>query len=202
MLHAAYDRLSSKERNEIDALVQEAIGQSGDDRIRALVETYRQRDASSLNNEMHSIVGTELRAIPSQLESYYSRYFNNRIKIVEYSEKYEHVFTDLQTRVKQIDADLISRKSEIDSLETSLQSQAATLKEWEARLSNYKANGQVAQYNSEVEDFNQNIRNYNRQIEKLRISIDEYNQKVAERNNLALQQNELIKHLDSRAAEL
>lgn len=202
MLHAAYDRLSKDERKEIDALVKEAIDQSGDDRIKTLVEAYRQRDASSLNNEMHSIVGTELRNISPQLEKYYSKYFINRIKIVEYSEKYELVFTNLQTQVKQIDADLISRKSEIDSLESSLQSQAASLKEWEARLNNYKATGQIEQYNSEVEDFNQNIRSYNRQIETLRTLIDEYNQKVIERNNLALQQNELIKHLDSRAAEL
>jgi hypothetical protein len=202
MLHAAYERLSSGEREEVDKLVKEAIDVSSNERIKTLVETYRQRDAGSLNNELHSIVGTELRDISPQLEEYYSRYFLNRSKIVDYSEKYEAVFTNLQTQVVQIDADLLLRKAEIDSQETSLETQAVTLQSWEARLNNYKSTGQISQYNAEVEDYNQSIRNYNLQIEAVKSLINAYNQKVVERNDLALQQNELIKHLDSKTEEL
>lgn len=202
MLHAAYARLSSGEKEEIDALVARAVEEGANDRIKNLIESYRVREPESLTNEMHSIVGTEMRDLPVELEQYYSRYFLNRERVVEYSENYEAVFTNLQTQVEQIDADLLLRKSEIDSLEAELESQASELQEWEVRLKDYRANNQIAEYNSEVDDFNRSINSYNSKLQKTRNLIAEYNQKVVERNNLAVQQNQLIKSLDSKATDL
>lgn len=202
MLHAAYERLSSKEKKRIDALTAEAIEKSGSTRIRELVEAYRARDPSTVNNEMHSIVGTEMRDIPAELEEYYSRYFLNRERVVEYAEKYEAVFISLDAEVDRIDADLLLRKAEIDNLEASLEFQAREIAAWEARLNGFKANNQIAEYNSELNGFNNSVRAYNAKLTKTRKLIEEYNQKVIERNNLALQQNQLIKSLDSKAVDL
>lgn len=202
MLHAAYARLGSVEKERVDALVESAVNEGANDRIKKLIESYRVREPESLANEMHSIVGTEMRSLPTELEEYYSRYFLNRERVVEYSENYEAVFTGLQTRVEQIDADLLLRKSEIDTLETGLVAQADDLQAWEARLNAYKANNQIGQYNSEVDDFNSGINSYNASLAKVRNLIAEYNRMVVERNNLALQQNQLIKSLDSKATDL
>lgn len=202
MLHAAYARLSSKDKEMVDKLTAQVIENSANERIKKLVESYRLREPSSVNNEIHSIVGTEIRDLPAELEEYYSRYFLNRERVVEYSENYEAVFTDLQTRVEQIDADLLLRKSEIDSLEANLVAQANELQAWEARLNAYKANNQIGQYNSEVDDFNKGINSYNASLATARNLIAEYNRMVVERNNLALQQNQLIKSLDSKATDL
>lgn len=202
MLHAAYDRLSSKEKQRVDALVESAVNDGASARILKLIESYRTRDPLSLNNEMHSIVGTEMRDIPDELEQYYSRYFLNRQKVVEYSEKYEEVFTSIQNRVDQIDADLLLRKSEIDNLETALEAQAKELQAWEARLSAYRAQNKIAQYNSEVNGYNSGVNSYNASLARVRKLIAEYNQLVIDRNDLAVQQNHLIKSLDSKAADL
>lgn len=202
MLHAAYARLSSKDREMVDKLTSQVIESSSNERIKDLVESYRLREPTSVFNEMHSIVGTEMREIPAELEEYYSRYFLNRLSVVEYSEKYEAVFVSLQVEVDRIDADLLLRKSEKDSLEASLELHYDELQAWENRLDAYKANNQNTQYNSEVDDFNRSINSYNVKLQKIRELIEEYNQKVVERNNLALQQNQLIQSLDSRAKDL
>lgn len=202
MLHAAYERLSPKDKEMVNALTTQVINSSTNERIKKLVESYRLREPSSVDNEIHSIVGTEIRNIPVELEEYYARYFLNRLKVVEYSEKYEAVFISLETEVAKLDADLLLRKSEIDSLEASLEVSADELQAWETRLNGYKANNQIAQYNSEVDDFNRSVNAYNAKLQKTRQLIAEYNQKVAERNDLALQQNQLIKSLDSKATEL
>lgn len=202
MLHAAYARLSTNERQHIDALVQEAVDEGANERIKKLIESYRVREPKDLANEMHSIVGTEMRNIPDELEVYYSRYFLNREKVVEYSENYEAVFTNLQAKVEQIDADLLLRKSEIDTQEAKLEVDAGELQAWQTRLNAYKANNQIAEYNSEVDDFNRSVNSYNALLAKTRSLIAEYNQMVVDRNNLALQQNQLIKSLDSKAKDL
>ena len=202
MLHAAYGRLSAKEKERVNNLTAIAVQNSTNTRILNLIESYRLREPSSVENEIHSIVGTEIREIPVELEEYYSRYFLNRLRVVEYSEQYEAVFVSLKTEVDKIDADLLLRKSEIDSLETSLKIQAGELQAWETRLNAYKSNNQIAEYNSEVDDFNKSVVAYNAKLQKTRNLITEYNQKVVERNNLALQQNQLIKSLNSKATDL
>ena len=69
MLHAAYERLSSKERQKIDALTQKAYEQSANERIRGTVDAYKKRDPSIVPNELHSILGTEVRDLPAELET-------------------------------------------------------------------------------------------------------------------------------------
>jgi len=202
MLHAAYARLSAKEKQRVDKLVDAVVKAGVSNRISKLIESYRTREPENLANEMHSIVGTELRVLSNELEVYYSQYFLNRERVVEYSENYEAVFTGLQTKVEQIDADLLLRKSEIDALEASLETQASELQTWETRLNGYKASNQIAQYNSEVGEFNRGINAYNASLAKARKLTAEYNQKVVERNDLAHQQNQLIKSLDSKATDL
>lgn len=202
MLHAAYARLSSKDKQMVDNYTAQVIENSTSERIKKLVENYRLHEPSSVKNEIHSIVATEIRDIPVELEEYYARYFLNRLAVVEFSEKYETVFISLDAEVEKIDTDLLLRKSEIDNLEANLETQAGELQAWETRLSAYRANNQYAQYNSEVGDFNASVADYNAKLQKARRLTAEYNQKVIERNNLALKQNQLVKSLDSKAEEL
>lgn len=91
MLHAAYDRLSRGEQERIDALVAKAFNEYADERVKKVVASYEQRDASVVPNELHSIIGTEVRQLPPELEEYYSKYLANRLRVVEYSEQYEAI---------------------------------------------------------------------------------------------------------------
>ena len=105
MLHAAYGRTKRQGKERVNNLTAIAVQNSTNTRILNLIESYRLREPSSVENEIHSIVGTEIREIPVELEEYYSRYFLNRLRVVEYSEQYEAVFVSL--KLKSIKSTLI-----------------------------------------------------------------------------------------------
>lgn len=202
MLHAAYDRLSSREKKRVDALVAGAFSDVKDKRVLDTVERYRERDATVVPNELHSILGTEVRDLPDELEQYYKRYFTNRAAVVTFSEQYQQAFTERQAKIDGYDMRLKTLQSQIDALQTSLKNQEDGLQSERARLDSLRASNRIDEYNAAVPGFNERIRRYNADVASARKLIDEYNTIVAERNAIAVEENELIKAIDSRPGTL
>lgn len=202
MLHAAYDRLGTKERERIDRLLEATIRTITDQRIKKLLDSYAAKDQGSLLNEAHSIIGTEVKTIDPELESYYKAYFLNRQAVVAYSDAYEQVFLDIDKQVEAMDADLTLRKAQIDQREASLSSESQGINDWRKRLDALSAEGNTAEYNRQVPEYNKAVDSYNKHLQEVKELISEYNALVAKRNDLALQQNQLVKSLDSKATEL
>lgn len=199
LLHAAYDRLSSSERKRIDSLVDSAYRTVTSERIKQNVEQYRQRDASLLMNELHSIMGTEVRDLPGELEDYYRQYFSSRVAIVGFSEQYEKVFTDRQNAVAAYDTQLANLKVYIDSLEAQLTADIQKLNNERTRLEALLAAQQYDAYNQAVPQFNKMVQQYNGKLAQAKSLLDQYNKLVSERNAVALEEQELLKAIDSRA---
>jgi hypothetical protein len=198
MLHAAYERLDSSEKTRINKLLYSTFANVTDKRILDTVEQYRKKDPSVVANELHSILGTEVKTLPLELENYYKRYFNDRSKVVSYSEQYEQAF---DARKKQVDADdveLKALKPQITSLEDSLQNQLKNLKSQKSQMDGFLSEKKYEEYNAMVPTYNANVISYNRDVAKVGRLIDQYNNLVKERNALALEENELIKAIDSR----
>ena len=202
MLHAGYDRLSDKERERVDILTAREMAKITDERLRTVIASYRSRDANIVPNELHSILGTEVRNIDPELETYYKKYFTNRSAVVALSEKYEQVFTDSKAKVERYDAELALIKSQVDILEKDLDIRADDLAIDKAELDRLAKTNRVSEYNNKVPSYNQNVNSYNLDLERYKGLIDEYNGKVVERNSLTVEQNSLIKSLDSKAQEL
>lgn len=202
MLHVAYERLSSSEKVRINAMLQKAFSQIKDPRILETVEQYRQKDPSVVNNELHSILGTEVGELPVDLTSYYGRYFINRSNVVEYSTKYEKTFSGLKDRVAIIDSDLQNLKVQIEGLEKELKTEAIIISQQKANMDRLISSNQTAQYNELVPGFNALINSYNRKVNEASRLIGQYNSSVKTRNELALEENELIKAIDSRPSTL
>lgn len=202
MLHAGYDRLSDNERTRIDTLTAREMAKLTDERIRTVIASYRQRDPNVVPNELHSILGTEVRSLDPELETYYKKYFTNRAAVVALSEKYEHVFTDNQTKVDRFDAELALIKSQVDVLEKDLNTRASDLTIDKAELDRLAKSNRVAEYNAKVPLYNAGVNSYNSDLNRYRSLIEEYNNKVVERNALTIEQNSLIKSLDSKAQDL
>lgn len=137
VLHVAYDRLTQHERSEIDGLVSEAAkaAQRDNPELSERLAVYDQTEPGQRNNELHSIIGTEVAKITPELEEYYARYFKDRQKIIAYATEYTEVFNSL-------------KKSQ-ESLETKLE----TLK--------VEINENTDQYNSEITQLNQDIETFN-----------------------------------------
>lgn len=202
LLHAEYDRLSANDKKKISLMIKSAYAKVKDKRIIDTINSYRKAGADT-TNELHSILGTEIRNLPNDLENYYKRYFTNRLKIVSYSEHYEKAFSDRRNRanaiysqIKSIEAQLKNMKSQIDDAENSLRSTKPSL----------DAGRNTAM---DVAAYNQTVDKYNRQVEAYRILINTYNNLVGEHNSLVadyklvtLEENELIKAINSRSSSV
>lgn len=202
MLHAAYDRLSVSEREAVDRMTQSAFDGLRDARLAEVVESYRQRDASVVSNELHSILATEFRTLPKQLEDYYERYFHDRLTVVGFSEKYEAVFTEQMNRIKTlsdqiaaIENDLQAQIRSVDELETGLSADAD-------RLNSLRAQNRVDEYNAGVSPYNARIGQYRRLIADYNAKVQRMNQLVEEHNSVAFEQKKLTDAIDSNQPSL
>lgn len=198
-LHAQYDRLSNTERSRVDKMVNDQYARLPDERIKQTVEKYRAKDPDVVANELHSILGTEVRTLPAELENYYSRYFRNRVQVVAYSEKYEQTFVDLTEQVKSYDRDLSALKTRINSNQVEIQGLNNELERQKNRLDSLLDDGQTEEYNDAVPPFNELVANYNSLIARTRAMINDYNSIVEKRNSIATTEQQLIEAINSNA---
>ena len=197
-LHAAYGRLSTSERRNVDAMTLAAFAAVTNQRIKDTVEQYRKQDAGIVPNELHSILGTEVRTLPAELDAYYARYFTDRSKVVGFSEQYEQAFTDRKNQIIAFDAQLASIKEQIAALQNTLASSAASLERERIQLDKDRSSGNIAAYNEGVAPYNRHVALYNQQIDQLTAFVDQYNDIVLKRNAIASEEQELTKSIDSR----
>jgi chaperonin cofactor prefoldin len=182
MLHAAWDRLSDDERNRLAALLETEYSKIADEALRERMDYYARAQPGERANELHSIIGTEVRNLSPELEQHYAKYFEDRSVVVGLHEKYQSVFTSLDSRAKQIETELSTLKSEIEQM-----------------MANYNAS--VAQLNTDIAAFNSRAQTsggfssqseFNRQRQSLANRVDELatlretiNTKISRYNTLA-----------------
>lgn len=201
-LHAMYSRLDKDERAKVDKMTTDFFATLDNARIKKTIQGYRSKDPSVVPNELHSILGTEVRNLSPDLENYYKKYFNDREKIVDYSDSYEQAFLDIENKAKQYDATLSTLKNKIDADEAQINTQLAALDEKQRQMDSLKARGNIDAYNSQVPQYNTMIRSYNALVNQTKQEIDEYNSLLNKRNQLALQQQQLYKEIDSNSVNV
>ncbi|TAH32515.1 hypothetical protein EYC58_02935 [Candidatus Saccharibacteria bacterium] len=198
MLHAAYRRLSSSERKEVDGwLMAYYQNELTDQRIKDIIESYKKSEPDDVVNEMHSIFATEIATLPSNLETYYKRYFENRAKVIAYTSQYQAEFTTRQDQITTYDSQLKSLKSQIDANEATLKQQRSTLDKLSQQMQSAKARGDTAAYNSMVPGYNAKVNAFNVLLEATKSQIAQYNDLVEKRNAVAVEEQQLVKALSS-----
>lgn len=197
LLHAAYLRMSSSERTEVDALLAQTAATIKDQRFKDTLEEYRQSEPDQINNELHSIIGTEIAVLPTALEKHYQKYFKDRQKIVNYAKSYQDTFTELSDQIKSYDAQLLGLKNRKDTLENRLEGEQSSLQTESSRLQSLRSAGNTSAYNNAVPGYNELARRYNDDVAELKQIINSYNQIVDARNKLATTQNDLAQQLNS-----
>ncbi len=197
MLHAAYDRLSAKERSKIDGLTAGVANGITDERLKTTIENYRKKDPSVVPNELHSILATEVRDLPPELEDYYRQYFSDRSAIVGLAERYQSEFTARDRQVEAYDAELATLKAEIDAIDQRLQVQQADLKTQSDDLQQ-KRRDDIDAYNAAVPQYNQAVNEFNSGVNRQKQLVIRYNTTVELRNEIATEENELSQAIDSR----
>jgi len=198
ILHAAYDRLSGSEREKIDALTAKVFEGITNKRVIESVKAYRDKDPSIVPNELHSIIGTEIRDIPEELETYYARYFNDRKTVVGYSERYEKAFTERKAKADSLLRQIESVRSQIEQNDAELTRMRAELEAEYRALESQRASAEPSSFNARVRAYNAKVQSYNAKVRQSYVLIDQHNALVNEYNQVVLEEKELIKAIDSR----
>lgn len=198
MLHAAYDRLSPKERRHVDEMVKAAYNRINDPTLKETYASYHKSEPGHEWNEMFAVLGTEYSNLGTELEDYYTKYFTDRAKVVNYAQKYQKVFNDLKNQVQEYDAQLALMKPEIDQRTADVEALKVQIESKKAEMDRLLSSNQKAAYNAQVDSYNAMTYQYNSQLVTLRNLINQYNSVVEQRNKISLQQQALMNSIDSR----
>ena len=203
MLHAEYDRLSTKARQTLDAQLLDYYNHGlQDERIKDTIANYRKSEPNDVVNEMHSIFGTEVASLPPALESYYQKYFTDRAKVTAFAAQYQSEFSSRQATIKQDDAQLVSLKQRIETTEAGLSGQQGQITNHQQQLTAQRRSGDTAGYNAGVPGYNASVDAYNAQVRLVQQLVRQYNDLVAARNDIAAQISELSNALSTTATQI
>jgi hypothetical protein len=198
MLHVVYQRMTLLEQNQINKQLQAVLVKVENPRILKLVQTYREQDTRSVDNELHSILGTEVRNLGSELEEHYRQYFTDRSAIVALSERYEGVFIALRNKAKNLNEQLGMRKSALEQLVLQVKQEAQGVDAERSSLQSSISSSPQSDYNFRVSNFNDRVNSYNRLVSRLKEETDTYNQMVTDHNSIALEEKSLVESLENK----
>lgn len=204
MLHAAYERLNVLDRPRVDQMMgAEYQKLKGEPELKKLVDYYEKAEPGSLNNELHSILGTIEVELSPELEAYYARYFKNRAAIVAMDTKYSAVFSDVEQRVAQLTVQIEERKPEVEASLSGYQTDLAQLNTDIADF-NAKTNAGVfrttSAFNAARQALVSRVNAINARRESVNADITAYNALVAEQNKLAVRVEQLNSSINAAPA--
>lgn len=199
MLHAAYDRLGTKDRTKVDAQLNNYYSTLKDPRLIEIFKAYQKSEPNDLTNEMHSIFGTEVANLPGPLEDYYRQYFKDRQTVVAFASAYQSVFSGRKDQIDQYDQQLKTLKVQIEANQAQLVSLDSEITSRRQQLNRQLASGNNAAYNAQVDSFNALVNTYNNLIANTKNKIANYNRIVETRNALAVETQNLAQELNSNS---
>lgn len=195
LLHAVYQRMSNSDKSTINALVEAEYKklQNNPD-YSARMAFYAKTEPGERDNELHSIIGTEIASISPALEAHYAKYFNNRSQITKMFASYNGTFTSLSneasTLSKQLTAVINDFKASSDKYNADAKQLNADIISFNQQAGNGGFSSQ-AEFNAQrqilvgrsdtVEAERTNVNNLYARYQSMR---DEYNSIVTQSNNL------------------
>lgn len=204
MLHAGFRRLSDKDKEVVGALIDAEYEKlKNNEELASRMAFYERTQPGERQNELHSIIGTEVRDIHPELEAHYRRYFSDRTKVVSQHEQYYVLFKELQVRAETIKQELSNLKEYIDSQTVSY---AAKLSELNSAIANFNARADRGEFESRS-DFNRERQVLMARSAELRelqgaieAAVQRYNTLVIELNGIATETDALNRSMDSQLA--
>ncbi len=197
MLHAAYARLSFRERKRIEGLVTEAYKSVTDTTLRAKIDQYKLAKAD-IPNELHSILATEVSKLPADLENHYKQYFTERQQVVTLAATYQSEFSSRKARVASMDQELKDIEAQVIANNAELDKDQATIVAESKRLDRLKAQQKYDEYNQGVIAYNQSLEPFRTKLNATKTLVSRYKSILDERNKVAEEAQALQRALDSR----
>ncbi|MBK0421298.1 hypothetical protein JD292_04300 [Leucobacter sp. CSA2] len=208
LLHAAYTRLGEGDRLALAEKLRREYQKRAarDPELKERMSVYEHLSDAAFANELHSVFGTEVRALPEWLEKHYAEWFEDRGKIVACFEKYHSVFTDLQSEAASLRKDMESLRNDIENRKAQYD---ADVKSYNDATADLNARNQRKEFAKNPQKFNQ-IRNglaedradLEDRMAALKVDIDRYNSMRERLVALSELSAELEDQLDSTLAPI
>jgi len=192
MLHAAYDGLTPSKRAQIDTMVDEFIFTTPQPRLEKSLVLYSESDRA---DELHSLLGTEVRVLSPELERYYARYFDDRSVVVTLNEGYQRVFDDLENRFAQLEAELNSLEAQLNSVSAQADAAGNEANRLAAEIDSLRAQGRFDESNALVGPQNAAVARANSLTSQYNSLVGQFNAKVDEINAIAASLGELYSNV-------
>jgi hypothetical protein len=190
VLHAAWHEMSRSERRRVADDLDAFMSTTSNPRIEELLAEYDRLQPGTRDNEMHSIVGTQVRELPRPLERHYRGYFTNRSAIIDAFDAYQKVFDDLQARYDDLEVQLHEIESDLTGLQSDAQAASDEADRLASQIDDLRAQGRIDESNQLVEPQNAATSRANSLIASFNARVDDYNAKIEEINALAVSLNE------------
>jgi hypothetical protein len=203
-LHAIYARMSGDEKTKVDTLLEAEYAKLQNDKdFMSLMSFYARSEPGERDNELHSIIGTEVINLDPALEAHYDEFFSNRQKVVNLNAKYSSVFINLKTRADEL-------KKQYDTLSQSITSMTAQYNNDALALNkditdfNYRAANNYFTSQSKFDSERNSLTARAAQLDALKASINDdiakYKLILNEYNSIASQSKKLYNVIDSTLA--
>lgn len=201
MLHSVWGRMSDADRTRIGALLDAQYKTlSANTDLTQRMEYYQRTEPGQFENELHSILGTEIGSLSPALETYYKQYFNDRQKVVDLHAKYSAVFIGLKAQSESLYLLLTTLGA---SIETRSATYDTDVKQLSADISSFNTrakNGDFSsssQFNSERAALLARSNQLDTDRASISADIDRYNTKYEAYQKLSTEIESLNKSIDS-----
>ncbi|MEO6109880.1 MAG: hypothetical protein ABIP50_02630 [Candidatus Saccharimonadales bacterium] len=200
MLHAVWERMSPSEQRHIGSLLRTQYAQMTDADLKTRMDYYQRTEPGEFENELHSIIGTEVASINPELESYYKEYFQDRSKVIALHVQYNTVFTSLTNESNTLYESLVTLGKSIEARSNQYNTD---VKQLQADIGAFNDRADSGTFSSQG-DFNRQrsaLITRSNQLEADRTSINDdiatYQSKYTRYQELASQIEVLNKSIDS-----
>lgn len=200
MLHAAWDRLSSEEQKRVGALLRAAYTSINDPALSERMDYYQRTEPGEFENELHSILGTEVSHLSSELEAYYSQYFDSRGAVVALHDQYSNIFDQLKAQADKLYSELETLNKSIQAATAQYNTDAAQLSADISRFNQRAQDGDftsITQFNSERAALVARSNQLEQDRQAINASIDVYSNKYDQYQGIAAELEGLNSSLDS-----
>ncbi len=204
MLHAVYTRLSDSDKEKVNQLIEvEYKKLASDPEFADRMAFYARTEPGERDNELHSIIGTEVRNVSAELEAHYAKYFEKRTIVLDLFNGYNSIFIQLDKEAKTITAQLDSLSAKIDA---DLAQYNADIKALNESVSDFNKRAEAgnfssqAAFNNERSALQRRVEVINGQRASVNASIAKYESLRVKYNETVTQSHTLYKSIDSTLA--
>ena len=201
MLHAVYQRMSATDKQRLEELLENEYKKlQSEPEYAERMAFYARNEPGQRANELHSIIGTEVRSVSPELEAHYARYFTDRSAVVDLYDNYRQEFRSLQQQTTALGAQLDELSKQIELLTNRYRSDVAQL-ESDIQSFNERANSggfsSQSQFASERASLVRKVNESDSQRSAINTRVETYNDLRTQYNEIATQTEELYESLDS-----